>query len=263
MLRDVATALGAELLKVRRSLVPWVTLGAFTLGGLVGGLFMFVMQDQDRARSLGLLGSKAQLFGGTADWAGYLSLTAQIVAVGGAMVFGMVMIWLFGREFSDRTAKDLLALPTRRSALVVAKLVLALAWCLLLTAYVTALTLALGTALGLGGWSGEAALRGLGTILAVATLTTVLAAGYALVASVARGYLAAVGAVFLALLASQVVAALGFGRWFPWSVPGLLSGAAGPDAALPGAGGVTAVLAVGAASVAATLLWWERADHDR
>jgi hypothetical protein len=37
-------------------------------------------------------------------------------------VFGLVVIWLIGREFSDRTAKALLALPTSRDAVVAAKL---------------------------------------------------------------------------------------------------------------------------------------------
>ncbi|MEV0143917.1 MULTISPECIES: ABC transporter permease [unclassified Nonomuraea] len=37
----------------------------------------------------------------------------------------MIAIWLFGREFSDHTAKDLLALPTSRTAIVAAKFVVA------------------------------------------------------------------------------------------------------------------------------------------
>jgi len=104
MFGEIAAALWAELLKVRRSKVPWVSFVAFTMAGLVGGFFMFVLQDPDRARSLGLLGAKAQFTGGAADWAGYFALIAQIAAVGGLLVFGVVIIWLFGREFSDRTA---------------------------------------------------------------------------------------------------------------------------------------------------------------
>jgi ABC-2 type transport system permease protein len=261
MRADLAAALWAELVKARRSLVPWVTLAAFTLGGLVNAMFAFVMQDAARARSLGMLGGKAQVFGDSADWGGYLSLTTQIVGVGGLMVFGIVTIWLFGREFSDRTAKDLLALPVARSTVVAAKYLLALGWCLALTGHILVVTLAAGAALRLDGWSGSLVVGGMGRVLVVALLTAALAAGYGLVASVARGYLAAVGALFLSLLASQVVAALGLGRWFPWSVPGLLSGAGGPGQPLPGAVGVSTVVLVGVAAVAATMAWWERADH--
>lgn len=42
---EIAAALWAELLKVRRSRAPMVTVAAFTMAGLVGGLFMFVLQD--------------------------------------------------------------------------------------------------------------------------------------------------------------------------------------------------------------------------
>ncbi len=263
MLGEIAPAVWAELLKVRRSRVPWVTFAAFTVAGLVGGFFMFVLQNPDRARSLGLLGAKAQFAGGTADWAGYFAFTAQIAAVGGLLVFGMVVIWLFGREFSDRTAKDLLALPTSRGAVVAAKLLVALGWCLLLAAQLVVIGLLFGTLLGLPGWSADTALGGLGTVFATTLLTVALATTYGLVASVGRGYLAAVAAMFVSLFAAQVIAALGFGAWFPWSVPSLLSGVAGPEQAGPGAVSIAGVVVAGAAASAATVVWWEHADHDR
>lgn len=260
---EIGAAVWAELLKVRRSVVPWVSFVAFTVAGLVGGFFMFVLQDPDRARSLGLLGTKAQLTGGTADWAGYFALTAQMVGIGGLLLFGLVVIWLFGREFSDRTAKDLLALPTSRGALVAAKLLVALGWCVLLAVQLVVIGLVLGTLLELPGWSADTALRGIGTVFATALLTMALATGYGLVASVGRGFLAAVGAMFVTLFAAQVIAAIGFGAWFPWSVPSLLSGVAGPAQGSPGAWGIAGVVLVGVASTVATVLWWEHADHDR
>ncbi len=260
---EVAAALWAELLKVRRSLVPWVSVVAFIVAGLVGALFMFVLQDPDRARSMGLLGAKGELAGGTADWTSYFALTAQIVAVGGLLVFGLIVIWLFGREFSDKTVKDLLALPTSRAAVVTSKLLVALGWCLLLAVQAVITSLLFGSLLGLPGWSPDAALRGIGTVFATTVLTVALAITYGLVASIGRGYLAAVAAMFVSLLAAQVIAALGFGDWFPWSVPSLLSGVAGPGQSTPGITGITAVGLVGITASVATVTWWQRADHDR
>ena len=141
-------AVGAELIKVRRAVMLWATVVAFVVAACVGAFFMFVLQDPARARSLGLLGAKAQLSGGTADWPGYFALVAQMVAVGGMLLFGMILIWLFGREFADRTAKDLLALPTSRAAVVVAKLLVALVWSLLLTVELVAISLVLGPCWG-------------------------------------------------------------------------------------------------------------------
>lgn len=260
---EIAAALSAELLKTRRSVVPRVAFLAFTVAGLVGGFFMFVVQDPHRARSLGLLGAKARFVGPSADWAGYFALIAQIAAVGGLLVFGLVVIWLFGREFTDRTAKDLLALPTSRTAIVLAKLVVAFGWSALLTVQVVVISLAIGTGLRLPGWTTGTVLSGLGTVFAAALLTTVLATAYGLAASVGRGYLTAVGAMFLSLFAAQVIAALGFGAWFPWSVPSLLSGVAGPGQATPGVLSISAVALVGFAANLATVLWWEHADHNR
>ena len=76
-------AIAVEALKARRSRLPWLSAAAFAVATLVGAMFMFILQDLDRARSMGLLGTKAALTGGTADWPGYFSLLAQTTAVGG------------------------------------------------------------------------------------------------------------------------------------------------------------------------------------
>jgi ABC-2 type transport system permease protein len=261
--RTVPEALRAELLKARRSRVPLVSALAFVVGVGAGGLFMFILADPERARSMGLLGSKAQLVSGAADWPTFLAFLAQIVAVGGTPVFGLVAIWIFGREFSDGTAKDLLALPTARSTVVAAKFVLVAGWCLVLAAETYLLGLVVGAGLRLPGWSTPVALHGLAVLAAAAAMTVLLVTPFALAASVFRGYLAAVGVMLGAVFAAQVVALLGYGGYFPWSVPALAAGLAGPDAAPVGPAGVLLVLAVGAAGVATTLAWWGRADQDR
>ncbi len=60
---------------------------------------------------------------GTADWPTYLNMVGQAVAVGGGILFAFLTAWLFGREFADRTIRGLLATPTARASIVVAKLV--------------------------------------------------------------------------------------------------------------------------------------------
>ncbi|HEY7722813.1 MAG TPA: ABC transporter permease [Pedococcus sp.] len=258
---ELRAALRAESLKALRSRLPWVTVGAITLAALVSAFFMFVLQNPERARSMGLLGDKAQLGSATADWAGYLSLAAQVVAVGGLIVFGIIDIWLFGREFAEHTAKDLLALPTSRTAIVVAKHVVGLVWCLALTVLLLGLVLALGAALGLPGWSGRTALTGAGVLLLAGALTSALVSVYGLAASAGRGYLPAVGVLFLTVLVAQVVAVIGYGAWFPWSVPSLIAGAGGPEQPQPGAVGVLMVVVVAVGAGGATAVWWERADQ--
>ena len=74
-------AITVELLKSRRSRIPWAVAAGFSVAPLVGGLFMLILKDPDRARQLGILGQKAQLTAGTADWPTYLNMTAQAVAI--------------------------------------------------------------------------------------------------------------------------------------------------------------------------------------
>ncbi len=257
----LSAALWTEALKARRSRLLWLTALGFSLAPLMGGLFMIVLRDPEWARSTGLLTAKAQLTVGTADWPTYWGVLAQATALGGMFLFGLVATWVFGREYSDHTAKDLLALPTAREAIVVAKFVVVACWSALLTAMVWGLGWGVGSAIGLSGSSPDLTLYAAGQIAVVAGLTILLLPPFALVASAGRGYLPSIGSIFLAVFLAQILAALGWGPYFPWAVPSLLSGAAGPSAAELGAESYLVVALAGLAGVAGTLAWWRFADQ--
>jgi ABC-2 type transport system permease protein len=254
-------ALWAEALKARRSRMPLVTALGFCLAPLMGGFFMVVLKDPERARRLGLIGSKAQLVSGTADWPTYLGVLAQATAVGGVLLFGLAVIWLFGREYSHRTVTDLLALPTSRAAIVAAKFLVLGVWSAGLVAVMFALGLAVGGLVGLPGWSQGLAVRAAGTVAATGGLTLLLVTVLALAASAGRGYLPAVGVMFLMVFLAQVVAAAGWGPYFPWSVPALYSGIAGRQAQQLGSVSYLLVVIAGLAGLAVTFAWWQTADQ--
>lgn len=260
-MKGMAAALWTEGLKAGRSKMPWLTGLGFSLAPLVGGLFMMALKDPQWARRFGLITTKAQIRGGIADWPAYFGLLAQAVAVGGLIVFGLVAIWVFGREYGDRTVTDLLALPTSRGVIVGAKFIVIASWSAALTALVYALALGIGAAIGLPGWSIGLATDAAGRLAATAALTVALVSPFAWAASAGRGYLPPIGAMFLAIFLSQVIAALGWGAYFPWSVPALSSGVAGPDAQRVEAGSYLLVALTGAAGMAGTLAWWRFADQ--
>lgn len=224
---------------------------------------MLILKDPERARSWGLLQAKAQLAAGTADWPTYLGLLGQATAVGGALLFALVTAWVFGREFSDRAAKELLALPTSREAIVGAKFVVIALWATGLTALVFGIGLAVGWGIGLPGWSAPLGWRGAGELLAATGLTLALMPLVALLASVGRGYLLPLGWAILTLFLAQIVAALGWGGWFPWSVPPLFAGLAGPRAAQVGPHSHVLVALTCALGLAGTFAWWRFADQTR
>jgi ABC-2 type transport system permease protein len=260
-MNNFRAALWAEGRKARRSLVPWLAALGMTLVPLVGGLFMVILQNPERAKTLGLISAKAQLTAGVADWPTYVGLLAQAMAVGGALVFALVTAWLFGREFTDHTAKELLALPTARASIVGAKFVVLALWVACLTVLILGSGLAIGTALSLPGWSTALFWRGIGTVVGAALLTLALMSPVAFLASLGRGYLAPLGWAILTLVFAQILAAMGWGSWFPWTVPALFSELAGPRAQELGLHSYVAVALASAAGLAGTFWWWSSADQ--
>jgi ABC-2 type transport system permease protein len=256
-------ALATEWLKLRRSRLPAFTWLAATIGTAVGGLFTFIAVNPDRARSLGLLGDKAQLATLAPDWDGHLHLLAQIVAVGGVLIFGIAMVWILGREFADHTGKDLLALPTPRAVIITAKYLVAAAWGLLLCGWIAAAGLAFGAALQLPGWTTSVAVSGLVRILVTGLLTITLTTTFGWAASIGRGYLPGIAALIATVFTAQILTALGYGTWYPYAIPALHAGLAGPDQPGPHPISYLTVPAAGVLAISATIRWWQHTDHTR
>jgi ABC-2 type transport system permease protein len=260
-MKALAAALYCEVLKARRSQVPlWTALG-LALAPLMGGLFMVILKDPERARAAGLLRAKAEITAGAADWPTYLGVVSQALAVGGSFVFAFVAAWVFGREFADRTVKLLLAVPTRRDATVAAKFLVVWGWCGLLAVWVFALALGVGALVGLPGWSARVALEAAGVAAVAAALSAALVTPTAFLASAGRGYLAPLGFAVLTVVLAQIAAAIGWGGWFPWSVPALWSGLAGPRAEHLGPASYVLVGLTSLGGLVATAAWWRLADH--
>lgn len=257
----IITSLMAELLKVRKSKIFVMTFLGFSIAPLMGGFFMFILKDPEFARTSGLLGSKAALHG-TADWPSLWGMLAQIVAIGGIVLFGFIASWVFGREYADRTVKDLLALPVPRISVVLSKFIAIVLWCACLTFYVLVLGFLVGWLVGLPQWSMQTAIHGIGQLLAAAVLTTALSSPVAFFASYGRGYLPPMGFVILAVILAQIVGAVGYGAYFPWAVPALFTGAAGPENAHLGLASFAIVALTSLTGLIATMLWWRLADQN-
>jgi len=234
------------------------TLLVLSLIPVVGGLFMFIAGDPDRARSLGLLGQKAELAGITADWAGLVGFATQAVAVASLLVYSFVATWLFGREFVDGTARYLMALPVARDRIVVAKLVVLAGWSALLSLWVALVAVVVGAVMQLPGWDPSAVLAGLGRLLVAGLLMIPAVLPVAYVASRTRGYLGALATALLLLLVGQVAAILGWGAVVPWSIPALAAGIAPGQHA--GAGSILICLLTGLVGAVATVRWWRSPD---
>jgi ABC-2 type transport system permease protein len=256
-------ALWTEKLKMRRSKVPLFATIGFSMSPFMVGLFIIILKDPEAARSMGLISAKAQLLVGVADWPTFFSILTQAVAVGGAILFSIITMWVFGREFSDHTAKELLALPTSREAIVAAKFIVIAVWTLLSTILIFLIGLVVGKLVVIPGWSAELVRSAGFDILGVAALVTALLPFVALLASAGRGYLPAFGWTILTVVLAQIAAITGWGDWFPWSVPALFSGAAGPRSELMGFHSYIIVILTSLIGLSATFYWWRNADQTK
>lgn len=257
----LTAAFSAEYKKFFHSKVPLISLLALILVPFIGGFFMIILKDPEMAQRIGLIAAKAHI-AGTADWPSYLGLLAQAIAIGGLMVFGFVTSWIFGREYSDRTIKDLLALPISRGVIVFAKFLITFLWCILLALFIFALGMIVGKVIDIPGWSIQVVSFGLSVYVACAVLTILLSTPVAFIASVGRGYISPLGFVVFTLVLAQIVAATGYGQYFPWSVPALASGVAGEESAALGVISFIIVLMTSIAGLTSTAFWWKYADQN-
>ncbi len=262
-MKNLFPALWTETLKMRRSKVPFFTAIGFSLAPLMGGLFMIILKDPEAAKSMGLISTKAQLLAGVADWPTFFNIMSQAVAVGGAILFSIVTIWVFGREFSDRTAKELLALPISREAIVGAKFIVISVWTFSLSLFIFGFGLIVGALVDIPGWSIELLRSASVDVLGSAVLVIVLLPFVAFIASMGRGYLPPFGWTILTIALAQIAVITGWGDWFPWSIPALFGGAVGPRAEFLGLHSYGIVFLASILGLAATFYWWRSADQTK
>lgn len=257
----LATVLATELLKLRRSTITWLTWLAFSVAPLVGGLFMWILKEPDRARAIGLLGAKAQFAGGSADWPSFAAILAQMTGVGGMILTAVITAYVFGREYAEGTSKNMLALPVRRESFVVAKLIVVMLWFAALVTAIFIEGIAIGLALDLPGFSWGLLSTAARDVTFSAAMCCLLVPPVAWIATLGRGYLPPLGFAIFTLVLGNVFAATGWGKWFPYAIVPLSTGIAGPRVSVLEPGSYVVVLLLCAAGVAATIWQMGTADN--
>ena len=256
-----ARALATEFLKLRRSKVTWFTFAALSIGPLAIALMMWIVREPGRAAQLGLLGTKANLSGLTATWPAYFSMLTLMVGIGGMLLLSFIVAYIFGREYTEGTAKNLLALPVGRHWFVLAKLVVAAVWWAVLVVAVLAEALVLGAALALPGFSATLAVRAVHDALLAAAIAYLLAPVVAWIAMLGRGYLPPLGFALAMLALGDVCSHTGWAAWFPWSIVPLYIGAIGQRVTTLAPSSLVVVALTFLAGIAATIAQLRWADN--
>ncbi|PKQ15008.1 MAG: hypothetical protein CVT67_11480 [Actinobacteria bacterium HGW-Actinobacteria-7] len=255
------SVLATEFLKLRRCKVTWFTFAGLSMGPLGLALFMWIVREPGRAAQLGLLGTKANLSGLEATWPAYLSTLTLLVGIGGMLLLSFIVAYVFGREYTEVTAKNMLALPVARHWFVMAKLVVAAVWWLVLTVAVLAEAMVVGFALSLPGFSATMAIGAVGNALVAAGISYLLVPVVAWITTAGRGYMPPLGFAIAMMALGNIFGKTGWAEWFPWSIVPLMIGMVGnPVESLP-AGSFVVLGFMFVAGTAATILQLRYADN--
>jgi ABC-2 type transport system permease protein len=254
-------ALATEFIKLRRSKVTWFTFAGLSMGPLAMALFMWIVREPGRAAQLGLLGTKANLSGLEATWAAYAAALTLIVGVGGMLLLSFIVAYVFGREYSDGTAKNLLALPIGRHWFVLAKLAVAAVWWFALAVAVVAEGIVVGLALGLPGFSAALVVGIVRDSLLAAAISYLLVPVVAWITTVGRGYMPPLAFAIAMMALGNIFGKTGWAEWFPWSIVPSLIGMVGQATQTLPAGSYVVLAFTFVAGIVATIMQLRYADN--
>ncbi len=261
-MKSFYAALITEAIKAVKSKMLWISVMFFAFIAIMMGLLMLVAKHPEIAENSAIISTKASLIS-KADWPTYLALLLQMALVLGTLGSGIITIWIFGREYSDRVIKDILALPVSRYYIVLSKSIIIFVWSILLLMILFITGILTGLLVKLDSWSSHLFYQSTVTFITTSLLTILLFTPVSLVTSISRGYLLPVGFIILMMIITQLV---GVGLpfimpYFPWAIPALISGVAGegnPEANVLSWIILIVTVLLGFAGTAA---WWRYADQ--
>jgi ABC-2 type transport system permease protein len=260
-MNNLSNMIWIEARKATRSKMPlWTAIGSLFMP-LGIAFLIFVARNPQISQQLGLISAKADLVAYSAtDWPSYLAFQGLFVAAGGFFFFVLAISWIFGREFTDGTLKDMLAVPVERATILLAKFIVMAVWSVAMSLIIFITGLIMGVVIQLpGGWSLQVIFQSSGLVLITAGMVILVVLPFAFFASMGRGYLLPIGMAVLALMSSNLVALAGWGEYYPWAIPGIY--AQGKTVLGPISYGI--VFLTGLAGMLGTYLWWKYADQNR
>lgn len=236
---NILSVLHCEIRKIIRSNVFWIMFLVLGFGPIMMGVG-------------NVLSSEA----GGVNWEQYLTGLLDTLAPLGLIGYTFVAAWVFGREFADRTIKDLLAKPVSRAKIVLSKFLVILAWCLLLSVYMFAVGFAVGAIMGAQGGSASFISGLFFKFLITSLLYIFVTAPTILLANVTKGYLAPLGLILIIVILSNVLASFGFAPYFPWTIPSVFQSTGSLQLS-----SILILAYTGIVGIAGTFAWWRYAEQ--
>jgi ABC-type transport system involved in multi-copper enzyme maturation permease subunit len=261
-MKSIGVTLWAESLKVRKSKVFWLSMIFFVFISFMMGLIIFIQEHPEMSQKLGLIGTKASLLRfGEPNWKNFLALLLQGIGAIGLIGFGFITSWVFGREYSENTLKDIIALPVSRSSIVISKLLVVVIWSILLASIFVIFSIIFGYMSGISGWSVEIFSEFLYKYTIATLLTILLCTTTSFFASFSGGVLLPIGIVILTMMMANFTGLIGLGPYFPWAIPELVCSPPGTENIHVNIASYIIIFSTSILGLLGTLAWWRFADQ--
>jgi len=260
-MKTLTLALSAEITKTIKSKIFTGTLAFSVFVAFMLGILFFIVKNPEMAQASVIIRAKTAMLG-SADWTSFFSIVNLMIAIIGFIGFGFVTTWIFGREYADKTLKDLTALPVSRQNIVTAKLILIFIWSMIIGLLMLAFSILSGFITGLEGWSNNLLVINLKRYFIVMLLNIILCPVISILASYGRGYILPFAFIFLTMLITNFTINISENaKYIPWAVPLIYAGANLKEGMDINTASVLVLILTGIAGFIGTLCWWRYADQ--
>lgn len=264
-MNNLSAPIYAENLKLRKSKVLFFSILGIFFISLMIGFFIFISNHPTLFNDTSLLSAKASAFA-INDWEGFLTLMLQMIVFMGFIFYGFLTTYVFGREYSDRTLKDLLALPISRTSIILSKFIVVSIWSVIISIILFVSSILVGLLLNLDGWSTNLVLHVFYYYIIASILAILITTPVALVASIGRGYLAPFAYIIGVVVISQFIntGLPILDPYIPWIIPAIFSMSGMPtDSPVPALNIISPIIIIVTTiiGILGTINWWTYTDQ--
>ncbi|WP_066193474.1 MULTISPECIES: ABC transporter permease [Gracilibacillus] len=150
----------------------------------------------------------------------FFQVNLYTVLIIGVPLYGVVTTYLFHREYTENTLKNLLTIPVSRLSFMVSKMMLLFIWISLLTALAWCLTAGIGLLLQFDGWSTSLLLASLQQFVTGGVLLFILSTPIIFVTLVMKNYVPTIIFTIIITLINVMAGNSEHRGLFPWAAAG-------------------------------------------
>jgi len=191
------------------------------------------------------------------SWIVFFDRFLPLAANMGLIVNFFIASWVFGREFMDKTNKDLITKPISRTTVVFSKFIIIVLWSIVFATFLLLFSFVVGLLLGFREFTSALVSKALLKYIITALLFILISTPGAFFASISKGILAPIGILFIIAIAANILNDTVAAAYFPWTIPNLFCEKG--HLILPS---IAILISTGTAGIIGTFLWWRFAEQE-